>query len=80
MALEARAELMEPLFATLSGVKEGKKGSEGVGNGQRMEVIFQHLKHLEPLSIKGGSYVLEEEPNGTILEGGMQLALPVLTC
>jgi hypothetical protein len=79
MALKAQAELMEP-FVTLSGVKEGKKGSEGVGNGRRAEVIFLDLKHLEPLSIKDGSCVLKEEPNGTILEGGTQLALPVLTC
>ena len=52
---------MKPLFVPLSGVKEGKKGSEGVGDGRRMEVILQHLKHLKPLSIKGGISILEVE-------------------
>ena len=72
-------QIMKPLSVPLSGVKEGQKGGEGVGDGQRMEVILQHLKHLKPLSIEGGASILKVESNNTILEGGAQLALPVLT-
>ena len=71
---------MKPLFVPLSGVEESQKGSEGVGDRQRAEVFLQHQKNLEPLSVEGGASIFEKEADGTILEGGTELSLPVLAC
>ncbi len=78
MTLKPRTKLVDTLLVALSVVEKGKKGSERVGDGRGMEVVFQDLNHLESHAKVIGVGVLKEVTNQSVLEGCADLALPEL--
>ena len=63
MTLKPRTKLMDTLLVALSVIEKGKKGSERVGDGRGMEVVFKDLNHLESLSKILGVGILKEVTN-----------------
>jgi hypothetical protein len=78
MTLKLRTKIVDTLLVALSVVEKGKKGSEQVGDGRGMEMVFKDLNHLESLAEELGVGVLKEVINQSILEGRADLALPEL--
>jgi hypothetical protein len=76
MTLKPRTKLVDTLLVALSVIEKGEKGSERVGDGRGMEVVFEDLNHLKSLDEVLGVGVLKEVTNQSILEGPADLALP----